>query len=108
PARKIPRSRATSASTRRRASRRPSRGRRPVTGGTARSPTSGNRCSPIRHDLTKEPHAMNELKTWMNGTIVPPAEAVLPVDRDAVFYGTNVFEGLRAYWNEAAEQLYCI
>src|SRR5256885_10833522 len=43
----------------------------------------------------------------MNGTLVPPAEAVLPVNSAAVFYGTNVFEGLRAYWNEADEELYC-
>src|SRR5256886_4136676 len=50
---------------------------------------------------------MNDLKIWMNGTLVPPAEAVLPVNSAAVFYGTNVFEGLRAYWNEADEELYC-
>src|SRR3989441_6137407 len=50
--------------------------------------------------------AMNELKIWLNGKLVPQAEAVLPVDSAAVFYGTNVFEGLRAYWNEADEELY--
>src|SRR5881628_2420809 len=50
---------------------------------------------------------MNELRIWLNGTLVPPAEAVLPVNSAAVFYGTNVFEGLRAYWNEADEELYC-
>src|SRR5947208_1070268 len=56
-----------------------------------------------------EPHrgaAMNELRIWLNGKLVPQAEAVLPVDSAAVFYGTNVFEGLRAYWNEADEELY--
>src|SRR6266516_2911705 len=56
-----------------------------------------------------EPHrgaAMNELRIWLNGELVPQAEAVLPVDSAAVFYGTNVFEGLRAYWNEADEELY--
>src|SRR5713226_4087667 len=50
--------------------------------------------------------AMNELKIWLNGKLVPQAEAVLPVDSAAVFHGTNVFEGLRAYWNEADEELY--
>src|SRR3989442_6858283 len=50
---------------------------------------------------------MNELRIWLNGKLVPQAEAVLPVDSAAVFYGTNVFEGLRAYWNEADEELYC-
>jgi branched-chain amino acid aminotransferase len=44
---------------------------------------------------------------WMNGKLVPQAQAVLPVDSAAVFYATNVFEGLRAYWNDADEELYC-
>jgi branched-chain amino acid aminotransferase len=50
---------------------------------------------------------MKELRIWMNGRLVPQAEAVLPVNSAAVFYATNVFEGIRAYWNEAAEELYC-
>ena len=50
---------------------------------------------------------MNELRIWMNGKLVPQAEATLPGNSAAVFYATNVFEGLRAYWNEADEQLYC-
>jgi branched-chain amino acid aminotransferase len=49
---------------------------------------------------------MAELKIWMNGKLVPQAEAVLPVNSAAVFYATNVFEGLRAYWNESDEELY--
>ena len=49
---------------------------------------------------------MSELKIWMNGTLKSQAEAVLPVNSAAVFYGTNVFEGLRAYWNAADEELY--
>jgi branched-chain amino acid aminotransferase len=44
---------------------------------------------------------------WMNGELVPQAQAMLPVDSAAVFYATNVFEGLRAYWNDADEELYC-
>jgi len=50
---------------------------------------------------------MKELKIWMNGRLVPNEEAVLPVNSAAVFYATNVFEGLRAYWNPADEELYC-
>ena len=50
---------------------------------------------------------MAELKIWMNGELLPPAEAVLPVNSAAVFYATNVFEGLRAYWNAGEEELYC-
>ena len=49
---------------------------------------------------------MSELKIWMNGRLVPQAEAVLPVNSAAVFYATNVFEGLRAYWNPRDEELY--
>ena len=44
---------------------------------------------------------MSDFKIWMNGKMVAQAEAVLPVNSAAVFYATNVFEGLRAYWNEA-------
>jgi branched-chain amino acid aminotransferase len=50
---------------------------------------------------------MSELKIWMNGSLKSPAEAVVPVNSAAVFYGTNVFEGLRAYWNPAEEELFC-
>jgi branched-chain amino acid aminotransferase len=50
---------------------------------------------------------MAELKIWMDGKLVPQAEAVLPVNSAAVFYATNVFEGLRAYWNDADEEMYC-
>ena len=50
---------------------------------------------------------MRELKIWMNGKLLPPSEAVLPVNSAAVFYATNVFEGIRAYWNETDEELYC-
>jgi branched-chain amino acid aminotransferase len=43
----------------------------------------------------------------MNGKLTEQVQAVLPVNSAAVFYGTNVFEGLRAYWNEAEGELYC-
>jgi branched-chain amino acid aminotransferase len=50
---------------------------------------------------------MSTLKIWMNGALVPEPEAKLPVNSAAVFYATNVFEGLRAYWNAADEEMYC-
>jgi branched-chain amino acid aminotransferase len=50
---------------------------------------------------------MKDLKIWMNGRMLEQAQAVLPVNSAAVFYGTNVFEGLRAYWNEAEGELFC-
>src|SRR4030095_7681720 len=43
---------------------------------------------------------------WMNGRLVPQEQAVLPVNSAAVFYATNVFEGLRAYWNERDGEMY--
>ncbi len=49
---------------------------------------------------------MADFKIWMNGRLVPQAEAVLPVNSAAVFYATNVFEGIRAYWNERDGELY--
>ena len=49
---------------------------------------------------------MTELKIWMNGRLVEQAQAVLPVNSAAVFYATNVFEGLRAYWNERDGEVY--
>ena len=49
---------------------------------------------------------MSDFKIWMNGKLVSQAEAVLPVNSAAVFYASNVFEGIRAYWNEADGELY--
>jgi branched-chain amino acid aminotransferase len=49
---------------------------------------------------------MADFEIWMNGRLVPQDQAVLPVNSAAVFYATNVFEGLRAYWNEADGELY--
>jgi hypothetical protein len=49
---------------------------------------------------------MKDFKIWMNGKLVSQADAVLPVNSAAVFYATNVFEGLRAYWNPADGELY--
>jgi branched-chain amino acid aminotransferase len=49
---------------------------------------------------------MADFKIWMNGKLTPQDQAVLPVNSAAVFYATNVFEGLRAYWNERDGELY--
>src|SRR5437867_11160084 len=55
---------------------------------------------------TKGARFMKDLSIWMNGKLVPQTEAVLPVNSAAVFYATNVFEGLRAYWNAADDEVY--
>src|SRR5262249_32614370 len=58
-------------------------------------------------DRTDQGGAMSTLKIWMNGALVPEPEAKLPVNSAAVFYATNVFEGLRAYWKADDEEMYC-
>ncbi len=43
---------------------------------------------------------------WMNGKIVPWKEATIHVSAEALLRGANVFEGMRAYWNEEERELY--
>jgi branched-chain amino acid aminotransferase len=43
---------------------------------------------------------------YLNGELVPYADARIHVQSSAVKYGGSVFEGLRAYWNPAHEELY--
>lgn len=42
---------------------------------------------------------------WMNKKCVPWEQATLHVRTQAVFFGSNVFEGIRAYWSEERKQL---
>jgi branched-chain amino acid aminotransferase len=43
---------------------------------------------------------------YLDGALVPYEEARIHVQSGAVKYGASVFEGLRAYWNPAQEELY--
>ena len=43
---------------------------------------------------------------YFNGDIIPYENAKIHVMTPAVRYGANVFEGIRAYWNEEEQQLY--
>ncbi len=43
---------------------------------------------------------------WLNGEIVPWDRCVLHARSQGAFWGANVFEGMRAYWNAASQQLY--
>ena len=43
---------------------------------------------------------------FMNGEYVDASKAMIPVRTHAFLYGTAVFEGIRAYWNEEEKQLY--
>ena len=43
---------------------------------------------------------------YLNGDYVDVTKASIPVRTHAFLYGTAVFEGIRAYWNEEEKQLY--
>ena len=43
---------------------------------------------------------------YMNGEYVESDKAVLPVRTHAFLYGTSVFEGIRAYYNQEENQMY--
>jgi len=49
---------------------------------------------------------MQPQRIYLNGDLVPYADAKIPIHSCAVKYGAAVFEGARAYWNAAQEQLY--
>ncbi len=52
---------------------------------------------------------MTKMKyVFLNGEIVPWDEAKVHVATVAFKFGTAVFEGLRAYWNDSEEQLYLL
>jgi len=51
-------------------------------------------------------HATDGLWAYFQGRYVPLSDAKISVMTHAFNYGTAVFEGIRAYWNEAHEQLY--
>jgi branched-chain amino acid aminotransferase len=43
---------------------------------------------------------------WMNGKVIPWAACVLHGRTAGAFMGSNVFEGVRAYWSAAHEELF--
>ncbi|MGZ6214428.1 MAG: branched chain amino acid aminotransferase, partial [Candidatus Limnocylindria bacterium] len=52
--------------------------------------------------------ATTELWAFFRGGFVPLREANVSVMTHALNYGTAVFEGIRAYWNADAKQLYAL
>ncbi len=50
--------------------------------------------------------ALDDLICFFDGRYVPQREARVPLMTHAFLYGTAVFEGIRAYWNEEQGQLY--
>ncbi len=53
---------------------------------------------------------MREVKkpnyVWMDGKMIPFDDATIHAFSPAAKYGINVFEGLRAYWNEEKKELF--
>ena len=43
---------------------------------------------------------------WKDGRLVPWDQATVHVSAETVLRGANVFEGMRAYWSEAEQELY--
>ena len=43
---------------------------------------------------------------YHDGKFIAKEKALIPVTTNAFLYGTSVFEGIRAYWNEEENQLY--
>lgn len=48
------------------------------------------------------------LIVYFGGQYVPMRDARIGILTHALHYGTGVFEGIRAYWNEAARELYVL
>jgi len=58
---------------------------------------------PARHDVTA---GRDQSWVYFNGEVVRYADAKVGLLTHALNYGTGIFEGIRAYWNEGLEQLY--
>lgn len=53
-------------------------------------------------------NAAPEGYAWLDGQVLPLAEARVSLATHALHYGTGCFEGIRAYYNQADEQLYVL
>lgn len=49
---------------------------------------------------------MKESKLWFKGKIIPAEKGLVSVLSPGFQFGLNVFEGIRAYWNNRLNQLY--
>jgi branched-chain amino acid aminotransferase len=67
------------------------------------TPTATQATAPIIPTITE-----TEGLAYFQGRIVPMSEATVSVATHALNYGTGCFEGIRAYWNAQAEQLYVL
>lgn len=52
--------------------------------------------------------AQEEGLVYFQGNFMPMSDATVSVTTHGLHYGTGCFEGIRAYWNEAHQQLYVL
>lgn len=50
---------------------------------------------------------INDRLMWLDGKILPVNKAYINVMSPTSQFGANVFEGIRCYWNEEKQQLFC-
>jgi branched-chain amino acid aminotransferase len=67
----------------------------------APAPTSEPTPAPVT-----QPRSMDDLVTYFEGQFVPLRDARVSVMTHAFMYGTAIFEGIRAYWNDEHQTLY--
>lgn len=56
--------------------------------------------------VTPEMEAINDRLIWLNGEMMPVSDAKINVLSPTAQFGTNVFEGIRCYWNNDKQQLF--
>ncbi|MFA6375890.1 MAG: branched-chain amino acid transaminase [Candidatus Paceibacterota bacterium] len=44
---------------------------------------------------------------WYNGKLIPIQDAKINILSPCAQFGTNIFEGIRGYWNDKQQELYC-
>ncbi|MGD8682702.1 MAG: hypothetical protein PVG27_02045, partial [Chloroflexota bacterium] len=71
--------------------------------------------APTPREAKSDPHAsrpgarpQDDTVCWFEDAWTPLAEAKVSIMTHSFLYGTAVFEGIRAYWNEDHEQLYLL
>ena len=67
-----------------------------------------SRTAPAPAPATDPKQRQDATVCYLQGGYVPLGEARIPIMTHAFLYGTGVFEGIRAYWNEDEEQLYAL
>lgn len=64
--------------------------------------------SRLESQSNQAPDSLLQGYAFFRGEIVPMPEAKVSIATHALHYGTGVFEGIRAYYHEGEDQLYCL